>query len=61
VSEYGVAAVEIETPHGKAEYVQRQREYARRSDGLRRRLIDVCDTVLATRNAMERTASNAPR
>jgi hypothetical protein len=61
VSEYGVAAVEIETPQGKAEYVHRQREYARRSDGLRRRLLDVCDTVLATRNAMERTASDAPR
>jgi hypothetical protein len=47
VSEYGVAAVEIETPHGKAEYVRRQREYARRSNDLRLRLIEVCDTVLA--------------
>lgn len=46
VSEYGVAAVEIETPHGKAEYVRRQREYARRSNDLRLRLIAVCDTVL---------------
>nr|WP_253873973.1 3-methyladenine DNA glycosylase [Promicromonospora umidemergens] len=48
VSEYDVAAVEIETPHGKAEYVRRQREYARRSDELRYRLIEVCDTVLGT-------------
>jgi hypothetical protein len=47
VSEYGVAAVEIETPHGKAEYVRRQREYAQRSNDLRLRLIEVCDTVLA--------------
>ncbi|MEU4365147.1 3-methyladenine DNA glycosylase [Promicromonospora sp. NPDC023987] len=47
VSEYGVGAVEIETPHGKAEYVRRQREYATRSEDLRYRLIEVCDTVLA--------------
>ncbi|WP_454860871.1 3-methyladenine DNA glycosylase [Promicromonospora soli] len=47
VSEYGVAAVEIETPHGKAEYVRRQREYAQRSSALRDRLIEVCDAVLA--------------
>ncbi|WP_460888563.1 3-methyladenine DNA glycosylase [Promicromonospora xylanilytica] len=46
VSEYGVPAVEIETPHGKAEYVRRQREYARRSNDLRYRLIEVCDVVL---------------
>lgn len=46
VSEYGIAAVEIETPHGKAEYVRRQREYTRRSGELRLRLIEVCDTVL---------------
>jgi hypothetical protein len=46
VSEYGVAAVEIETPHGKAEYVRRQREYARRSNDLRLQLIEVCDAVL---------------
>lgn len=49
VSEYGVDAVEIETPHGKAEYVRRQREYARRSNDLRRRLVEVCDTVLGAR------------
>lgn len=50
VSEYGVAAVEIETPHGKAEYVRRQREYARRSNDLRLRLVGVCDTVLGARH-----------
>jgi len=48
VSDYGVAAVEIETPQGKAEYVRRQREYAGRSAELRRRLVAVCDTVLRT-------------
>jgi hypothetical protein len=48
VSEYGVAAVEIETPHGKAEYVRRQREYARRSDDLRLRLIEACDALART-------------
>lgn len=45
VSEYGVAAVEIETPHGKAEYVRRQREYTRRSYALRVRLVEVCDLL----------------
>jgi hypothetical protein len=48
VSGYGVAAVEIETPQGKAEYVRRQRDYARRSDELRYRLIEVCDALLGT-------------
>jgi hypothetical protein len=48
VSEYGVAAVEIETPHGKAEYVRRQREFTRRSGDLRVRLAEVCDVVLGT-------------
>jgi hypothetical protein len=48
VSEYDVAAVEIETPQGKAEYVRRQRDYARRSNGLRHRLVEVCDAVLPT-------------
>ncbi|MDR7384349.1 hypothetical protein J2S48_003864 [Promicromonospora iranensis] len=48
VSAYGVDAVEIETPQGKAEYVRRQRDFARRSDDLRYRLVAVCDTVLGT-------------
>jgi hypothetical protein len=48
VSAYGVDAVEIETPQGKAEYVRRQREYAQRSNALRYRLIEVCDAVLGT-------------
>jgi hypothetical protein len=56
VSAYGVDAVEIETPQGKAEYVRRQREYAQRSNALRYRLIEVCDTVLGT--AVSDTASD---
>jgi hypothetical protein len=47
VSSYGVEAVAIETPEGKAEYVRRQRAFAGRAQELRARLLDVCDTVLA--------------
>ncbi|MCP2267298.1 3-methyladenine DNA glycosylase [Promicromonospora thailandica] len=47
VSEYGVAAVAIETPQGKAEYVRRQRSFAERSARLRARLLDVCAALLA--------------
>ncbi|MFD7311315.1 3-methyladenine DNA glycosylase [Promicromonospora sp. NPDC059942] len=53
VSEYGVAAVRIETPDGKAEYVRRQRDFARRSGALRQRLLRVCDAVLDTEFATE--------
>ncbi|WP_036971527.1 hypothetical protein [Promicromonospora kroppenstedtii] len=46
VSGYGVPAVQIETPQGKAEYVRRQREFAQRSGELRLRLLRACDAVL---------------
>ncbi|WP_277211951.1 3-methyladenine DNA glycosylase [Isoptericola croceus] len=46
VSTYGVEAVAIETPEGKAEYVRRQRGFAGRANVLRRRLIGVCDALL---------------
>jgi hypothetical protein len=46
VSEYGVAAVSIETPQGKAEYVRRQRSFAERSAPLRARLLEACATLL---------------
>ncbi|MGF0117479.1 3-methyladenine DNA glycosylase [Promicromonospora sp. Marseille-Q5078] len=46
VSSYGVEAVAIETPEGKAEYVRRQRAFAARGQELRARLVDVCDAVL---------------
>jgi hypothetical protein len=47
VSDYGVEAVAIETPEGKAEYVHRQRGFAERSLRIRTRLVAVCDTLLA--------------
>ncbi|WBB56890.1 3-methyladenine DNA glycosylase [Verrucosispora sp. WMMD573] len=45
-SSYGQPSVAIETPEGKAEYVARQREFARRAGQLRARLIEVCSTLL---------------
>ncbi|MEV4755291.1 3-methyladenine DNA glycosylase [Micromonospora sp. NPDC049559] len=47
LSSYGQPAVAIETPEGKAEYVARQRDLARRAGELRVRLIAVCETLLA--------------
>ncbi|MCK9795995.1 3-methyladenine DNA glycosylase [Isoptericola sp. 4D.3] len=47
VSSYGVEAVPIETPDGKAEYVRRQRAFTARGQVLRARLVDVCDLLLA--------------
>ena len=49
VSSYGLEAIAIETPAGKAEYVRRQRSYAARSNALRHRLIALCDAVLTPR------------
>ncbi|MEL7974281.1 3-methyladenine DNA glycosylase [Isoptericola sp. F-RaC21] len=46
VSSYGVEAVPIETPEGKAEYVRRQRGFAARGQELRARLVAVCDLLL---------------
>ena len=45
--EHGYTAVPIETAEGKAEYVAAQRGFSVRASGLRARLIDVCDTLLA--------------
>jgi hypothetical protein len=45
-SSYGQPPVAIETPEGKAEYVARQREFARRAGRLRTRLIEVCSALL---------------
>jgi hypothetical protein len=52
-SPYDLAAlgrppVRIETPEGKAEYVAAQRRFAEQGAGLRRRLLDVCDALLAS-------------
>lgn len=40
VTAFGAEPVAIETPEGKAEYVRMQREFAARSDALRRRVLD---------------------
>ncbi|MDX6307454.1 MAG: hypothetical protein QOI06_500 [Nocardioidaceae bacterium] len=42
----GLAPIAIETPAGKAEYVDAQRGFAARASGLRARLVDVCDQAL---------------
>jgi hypothetical protein len=42
----GYEPVEIETPDGKAEYVDAQRDFATQAQVLRRRLIEACDTLL---------------
>ncbi|TQL61211.1 3-methyladenine DNA glycosylase [Oryzihumus leptocrescens] len=47
LSDLGFEPVRIETTEGKQEYVAAQREFAARAQGLRRRLVDVCDAVLA--------------
>ncbi len=45
VSSYGLPAIAIETTDGKAEYIRLQRDYAVRSNGLRQRLIGVCEKL----------------
>lgn len=54
VSSYGLPAVPIETPEGKAEYVRRQRALASTTQEVRRRLVAVCDQVLAPASAEQR-------
>ena len=51
---WGYEPVRIETPEGKAEYVRRQREFARRAEPLRRRLgaaLEVLDPARTTDGA----------
>jgi hypothetical protein len=57
VSSYGLSAVAIETPDGKAEYVRRQRVLATRTQDVRRRLVAVCEQVLASGPAAIPTAA----
>jgi len=47
VTRLGYGTVAIETPQGRAEYVERQRGFAQRSAPLRERLLTVCDALLA--------------
>jgi hypothetical protein len=39
----GYEPVPVETPEGRAEYARRQRDFSERSNGLRRRLLEVLD------------------
>ena len=64
----GYQPVPIETPEGKAAYLERQRTFAERSNALRRRLLDVLDAALpvtSTKTIAEEASStltaNAPR
>lgn len=52
--------MKIETPDGKAEYVGRQRELARRAAGLRSRLIRVCEALLGPEGAARNREAVAP-
>ena len=56
VSKFGLEAVRIETPDGKREYAARQREFAARSEVLRRRLLEACALI---RECAGIAASNA--
>jgi hypothetical protein len=47
LAELGYQPVRIETPAGRAEYVRAQREFAQRSQVLRRRLVAECDRLLS--------------
>ena len=43
----GLEPVRIETPEGKRDYVEAQREFVERGAPLRRRLVEECDRLLA--------------
>ncbi|PSK89180.1 hypothetical protein CLV63_12753 [Murinocardiopsis flavida] len=45
---YGYDPVPIETPEGKAAYIEAQRGFTERAKGLRERLLRVCDALLGT-------------
>jgi hypothetical protein len=60
LSSYGEEPVKIETAEGKAEYVTRQREFARRAGALRERLIRVCEELLGPALAAENREAVAP-
>jgi hypothetical protein len=47
LASYGLPAVAVERPEGRAEYVRRQRELSVRAADLRARLIEVCERLLA--------------
>lgn len=52
LSEWGYGVVAVETPEGKAEYVRRQRSFARRAAPLRERLLETTSWLLAVRDEL---------
>jgi hypothetical protein len=46
LADFGYPPVQIETPHGRAEYVMAQKKFADRATTLRSQLIDACDALL---------------
>jgi hypothetical protein len=60
LTSYGHSAVKIETAEGKAEYIARQREFARRAAALRARLIRVCEELLGPAAATANREAVAP-
>lgn len=46
LSDYGFEPVQIETAEGRAEYVEHQRAFAAEGQALRRRLLEVCGSLL---------------
>jgi hypothetical protein len=60
LTSYGHDPVKIETAEGKAEYVARQREFARRAAALRARLIRVCEELLGPEGAARSREAVAP-
>lgn len=47
VSSYGLEAIAIETPEGKREYAARQRDFAERGAGLRKRILGAIEALRA--------------
>lgn len=47
LASHGYTPVAIETPEGRAEYERGQRDFAERARPLRRRLIDLCESLIA--------------
>lgn len=51
VREFGLDAIPIETPGGKAEYLRRQRAFAEESNAVRRRLLETITTITGAGSA----------
>jgi hypothetical protein len=49
LADLGYPPVAVETPEGRAAYVTAQRGFAARGQVLRRRLLDICEDLLARR------------